>query len=341
MNHMFSFMKSKKTVNIVIDDYVIRMAESSGEELSTVKLIKEEPLPSGLIEYGKIVDEIQFYGFMKNIVQKWGIKNQQVRFYVPSSLVIMRAVEYPAHLKKENIKEYFMMEIGETIHLPFQNPIFDIHIFSTEQDHQPEEDDVENTKKQGTLFAVPEDEMIKYTEIFSDVSLKPIVADVKELGVYRYFNQMNQVDQEKSYLFFEFNLTSIHLSIFHNHQLEFLRYQQLHLETQLWNARKGENNTLTWAYAGDEEQKIGTIEDQINELERIMNFYRYSLHKGEKEVSEIFILGDYPKLDQIYNRVKNQYNITTRLLEEYSETKKEKMGAAFIPALGLALKEDK
>ena len=49
MNHMFSFMKSKKTVNIVIDDYVIRMAESSGEELSTVKLIKEEPLPSGLI----------------------------------------------------------------------------------------------------------------------------------------------------------------------------------------------------------------------------------------------------------------------------------------------------
>src|SRR5699024_7725627 len=131
MNHMFSFMKSKMTVNIVIDDYVIRMDESSGEELSTVKLIKEEPLPSGLIEYGKIVDEIQFYGFMKNIVQKWGIKNQQVRFYVPSSLVIMRAVEYPAHLKKENIKEYFMMEIGETIHLPFQNPIFDIHIFAT------------------------------------------------------------------------------------------------------------------------------------------------------------------------------------------------------------------
>ena len=52
---------------------------------------------------------------MKNIVQKWGIKHQQVRFYVPSSLVIMRPVEYPAHLKEENIKEYFMMEIGETI----------------------------------------------------------------------------------------------------------------------------------------------------------------------------------------------------------------------------------
>lgn len=339
---MFSFMKSKKIVNIVLDDYVIRMAESSSEELSTIKKIKEEPLPAGLIEYGKIIDEIQFYDFMKNIVSEWGIKNQQVRFYVPSSLVIMRPVEFPAHIKEESIKEYFMMEIGETIHLPFQNPIFDIHILSAEKDNLTEDSFLDEERKQGTLFAVPEDEIIKYTEIFADVSLKPIAADVKELGIYRYFHQMEQVDKEKSYLFFEFNLTSINLSIFHNNELEFLRYQQLNLETQAWSAILEGNNTLNWSYHGNEQQKVGTIEDQINELDRIMNFYRYSLHKGEKEVTEIIILGDYPNLENVFKRVESQYDISTRLLNGYlSETKNENVGTAFIPALGLALKEGK
>src|SRR5699024_6531568 len=293
MNHMFSFMKSKKTVNIVIDDYVIRMAESSGEELSTVKLIKEEPLPSGLIEYGKIIDEIQFYEFMKNIVQKWGIKNKQVRFYVPSSLVIMRPVEFPAHIEEEKIKEYFMIEIGESIHLPFKNPIFDIHSLSLLPNYTTDDEFPKEEKRPGTLFAVPEDEIVKYTEIFADVSLKPIAADVKELGIYRYFNQIDHVDREKSYLFFECNLTSINLSIFHNHQLEFLRYQQLNLETENWSTSLEENDRLYWSYHGNEEQKIGAIEDQINELERIMNFYRYSLHNGEREITKMIILGDY------------------------------------------------
>ena len=327
---------------MVIDDYVIRMAENSGEELSTVKSLKEEPLPPGLIEYGKINDEIQFYDFMRNIVQKWGIKNQQVRFYVPSSLVIMRPVEFPTHVKEESIKEYFMMEIGETVHLPFQKPIFDIHTFSNSQDQSTENNSLEEDKRQGVLFAVPEAEIIKYTEIFADVSLKPIAADVKELGVYRYFYQMEQVNEEKAYLFFEFNLTSINLSIFYHHQLEFLRYQQLNLDEQAWSANLGENDTLNWTYNGNEQQKTGTIEDQINELERIMSFYRYSLHKGEREVTEIIILGDYPNLKNIFNKVKAQYNISTRLLSGYlSEAKDQNVETAFIPALGLALKEDK
>ncbi len=103
-----------------------------------------------------------------------------------------------------------------------------------------------------------------------------------------------------------------------------------------------ENDTLRWIYHGDEQQKVGTIEDQINELERIMNFYRYSLHKGKKEVTEIIILGDYPKLENIFNRVENQYNTSTKLLEGYfSGAKKENVETAFIPALGLALKEGK
>lgn len=342
MNHMLSLVKSNKIVNLVFDDYVIRMIESSNERRATTKSFKEVSLPVGLIKSGKIIDEIHFYEFMKNLVQKWGIKHRQVRFYVPNSLVIMRPVEFPTDIKEENVKEYFMMEIGETIHLPFQQPIVDIHSPSFRKGHTSSNHFSDQEKRQGILFAVPEDEIIKYTEIFIDVSLKPITADIRELGVYRYFYEKDQIERGKSYLFFELNLTSINLSIFYNDQLEFLRYQPLHLEIQGWKATGGEDQPLDWTYDGDELQKNSAVEDQINELERIMSFYRYSLHKGEQQVTDIIILGDYPDLVHVYQKINNQYGMKTTLLsDDLSEENDAKVPASFIPALGLALKEDK
>ena len=37
----------------------------------------------------------------------------------------------------------------------------------------------------------------------------------------------------------------------------------------------------------DYQYLVGMIDDQMIELERMMNFYRYSLHKGEKAVSPL------------------------------------------------------
>lgn len=342
MIYMFSLMKSNQVANLVIDDYVIRMAESDRDGRSVTKSLKEKPIPAGLIESGKITDEIHFYEFMKELVQKWGIKHRKVRFYVPNSLVIMRPVEFSRKIKEENVKEYFMMEIGETIHLPFQQPIIDIHSPSFKQDVTPSSDISNQEKRQGILFAVPEEEVVKYTEIFADASLKPIAADVKELGVYRYFYEKDQAERGKSYLFFELNLTSINLSIFHNDQLEFLRYQPLNVDIEGWEATCKANKLLDWTYLGDESQQLGVIEDQINELERIMSFYRYSLHKGKQQVTDIIILGDYPNLAHVYQKINNQYDIATTLLDgDLFEGNDKKATTAFIPALGLSLKEDK
>src|SRR5699024_225481 len=131
MAYMALFKKSKRIVNIAIDDYVIRMVENSGQALSSIKLVKEEEIPDGLIEFGRIIDEVSFYDFMKQLVAKWGIKKRQVRFYVPNSLVIMRSIEIPSHVAEDKINEHFMMEIGENIHLPFRDPIIDIHALSS------------------------------------------------------------------------------------------------------------------------------------------------------------------------------------------------------------------
>lgn len=328
---MFSLTKSKKIIHISIKDYAIRLVETNGRDISMVKLVEERILPPGMIEQGKIVDEMAFYDFMKTTVKELRIKNRQVRFNVPDPIVIMRQAEIPTKLKeKEEIRDYLQIEIGKSIHLPFQEPIIDLVY--------PEQRDAE----QINFFAAPGEELRKYTEIFADADLKPIAADVGMLGNYRYFEHMDQVHTDHVYLIVEFNIASIYLGIFHQHQLEFLRYQDLDLDF-IHPEQDLETEKVIWKYVQDEVTVQGIMQDQVNELERVMNFYRFSLHKGERSVTDIVLLGDYPSLHAVYKSLKIQYEgvSITRLQERWTPATGEQIDTVFIPVFGLALRGGK
>ncbi|MFD2046322.1 type IV pilus biogenesis protein PilM [Ornithinibacillus salinisoli] len=328
------FGKPAKVINLVIEDYVIRMVEINGSNISSIK-IKEKAIPFGLIENGKILDEIGFFEFMKKFVKEFGVKNRHVRFYVPNSLVIMRQVKFPMNLRDKEIDEYFREEIGKSLHLPFKDPVFDVHYLPLNGEGIESEDEL----LPATLFAAPKEEMMKYTEIFDDVSLKPVAADVEALGVYRYFYHMNNVHRNHVYIIIELDVTSFNISIFKRHQLEFLRYQTLDLHLVDSSSKYENLGKIKWKYEEDEKDVRGVVEDQIVELERIMNFYRFSMKKGEEMVNELIILGDHPFIDEFYQSAENHFDIPTRLLGSViSSVEDKEIGPQFIPALGLALK---
>lgn len=319
-------------IHIGIKDYVIRIIETNGQTLSSVKRFTERALPAGLVENGKITDEIAFYEFMNTLVKELGLKNHQTRFVVPNALVIMRQIDIPKGInERKEILEYVEMEIGSSIHLPFENPVFDI----TDMLEDAEQGVAE--ANQVTLFAAPGEEMHKYTEVFADVSLKPVAADVGMLSSYRFFHEEHQVQQDNVYLMVEFNRTSVYLGIFRGHQLEFLRYQDFDVDLKV---HEGDDpNQITWEYVDEEETIQQLIQDQVDELENIMNFYRFSLSNGEHAVTDVVLLGDYPDLRMIYNKMKQQYNIPANILSSNSpQIMDQTVDSAFIPILGLALK---
>src|SRR5699024_1447507 len=116
---------------------------------------------------------LKFFEFMKDAVDEWGIKNRRVRFYAPQEQVIMREIELTEEVKEDELKQYITMEIGHTIHFPFKNPVFDLY------DTKKAE-----SENKVTVLAAPEEELIKYTEIFDDVTLEPVAVDVQPLGIY-------------------------------------------------------------------------------------------------------------------------------------------------------------
>lgn len=331
---MFSFLSKKQSIlNIVIDDHVVRLLENRGSDVTAIKVLAERKLPGGLIENGKMVDEMQFYEVMKQLIQEFGLKMRPVRFYVPNALMIMRQVDVPRNVPEDEMVEHFFMEIGETIHLPFEQPLLDVHV------HPEAEEGEEAETRKATLFAAPEEEVMKYTNVFEDVSLKPVAIDVQALGVYRYYHYLHTLESSRTYLLFELNLTSTNISIFHQFHLEFLRYHPLDFHVSDWKGKVDEKNMITWEYVGDERAQINIIDDQVNELERLMNFYRYSLYKGEKMVDEIVIYGDHPDVEEVATKVKSMYDVSVTYLDgQLTSSKQDKIGSHFVPALGLALK---
>ena len=62
-----------------------------------------------------------------------------------------------------------------------------------------------------------------------------------------------------------------------------------------------------FSYDGEIAEYRMQLVDQIAEIERILNFYRFSLYKGEKAVDELIILGDSPEIDHIVSEIRSNY----------------------------------
>lgn len=336
---MLSLGKSNRVANIVVSDYVIRVIENNGKDLTSIKIIEEKQIPADVIVNGKIVDELSFFNLVKQAVQEWGIKNRDVRFYVPNSLVVMRDIDIPNNIIEADVKSYLLMEMGKTIHLPFENPVFDIA--TTPKSTTTEESESKTYKV--TVFAAPEEELIKYMEVFSDASLEPTVVDVQSLGVYRYFlEQQQDVELEDAYLFIEVNLTSLNISIFEKYHLKLLRNQRLDLRMTDWTIDENEYNRLTYSFNGETKKFNDGFNDSYKELERIINFFRYSLSQEESEITEIILTGDIPNLSDLAREMEARLEVkTTVLTANVSELAKHNLGSIFIPAIGLGLKEEK
>ncbi|MFP3499419.1 hypothetical protein SB759_34950, partial [Pseudomonas sp. SIMBA_059] len=72
-------------------------------------------------------DEMALFEIFKENVHKWGGKKQKVRFFVPDPTVLLKSFPVPTDVEPAMLREYAQMEIGHSIHLPFQDPLIDVY----------------------------------------------------------------------------------------------------------------------------------------------------------------------------------------------------------------------
>ena len=318
-------LKKKMHLTLELNDYVLRSLTKGGNEDATWN-IAEFALPFGLIEDASIADEMSLFELLKENMKKIASKNQPVRIFVPDTSVLLKTFEHPPTIKPEELQGYVQMELGRTIHLPFQDPLVDVYDPTPNDGH-------------ATLFAVPPEEVGKFVDILQDLDLQPEVADIRALCNLRFLERMERLEQNKTYLIADWSINELRICIYSSGNVEFLRFQSIDTDLNKWVATEHENE-VDFKYGGDINDYMTRITDQVLELDRILNFFRFSLHKGEKSVDEMIMMGDNPYLQQISDIIRENINTPLQIIDDaVIQAHYPQFKAKHASLIGLALKE--
>lgn len=280
--------RKKSHVSIELNDYVLRALVAKGPDLTQAECF-DIPLAQGVLQDAAIMDEMSLFEIVKANVAQWGGKRQHVRFFVPDTSVLLKTIEHPDDLTDiKDLRGYVQLEVGHSIHLPFQEPLVDVY------DPNPEDG-------KAVLFAAPPEEVRKLMGILLDNHLSPQVADIRALANLRLLASLDLINDHKTYLIADWSINELSICIYSEGHVEFLRYQAIETDLEKWQTEHdGENEyDILFTYKGNLQDYLMIVTDQVMELDRMMNFFKFSLHKGEKSVDEIIILGDNPLLSNI------------------------------------------
>lgn len=295
-------LNRKPLVFLQIKDHVIRLLQVKGNALDSTSESGEFFLEKGIIENGKVADKEKFTDVFKTCAKKWDLKRRKVIFLVPEAALFFRKLTIPSTVTEQDVRGYLNFEIGNSIHLPFDDPYFDFHILDKQNDHEIAI----------LLFAVPEQVLKSYENELAKYHCQFIRAEISALRQFQWYQDQKEVDKEAHYLLVDWHLSSIHLSIFHNDVPIFMREQSNPFNEDIWQI--SENASVVVASENDQDVLID-IENQLKEIERVLHFYQFSLNQGKAKITNILLTGDHPYLKKIKKEM-SQFNLFTELLED-------------------------
>ncbi len=119
-----------------------------------------------------------------------------------------------------------------------------------------------------------------------------------------------------------------------------MRYLTIDTDPEKWQQTILENGEVELNYSADLNDFRAATTDQVLEIDRMMNFFKFSLHKGEKIVDEIIVMGDHPLLHIIEILLIDNLPTPVRIVDDAAIEKQfPNCKAKHATLLGLALKE--
>jgi type IV pilus assembly protein PilM len=319
-----------RPVEIVINDHSIRYIELKNGQDSLPLKWGERFLPPGIVKEGKINDRETLKIILEECIDVWKIKRRKVRFLVPDPFVTIRKVAIPADVEIDEIEGYLYLEIGESVHLPFEDPVFDYIVLPQQEE-----------KREILLFAAHREHVLGYSELFSSVKLVPEAADMSSLALYRLYHQFTKDPGNENLFIIQYDLDLVTMSIFENEIPFFTRHHQLSFDHKQWNTQVGRSGFQQFTFIGDETQLMEQFEEVTKEINMMIDFYQFSLNQGKNELSKILLIGDHPLLKRIIVELQSRLEIPVNMLHnnDIPTVKNKPLPASHYLALGLALKE--
>ena len=249
---------------------------------------------TNIMKDGNITDASLIENRLKAFLTEKKWKNTKASLILPEDHVSLKEEKIPAQLEGEEIRDYLNLHINHSIRVPYKNTMFHYEIL--------EKDD---TNQLAIMMIYSEDTAKELESLLEKVSLKPIAADISYLALYRILASQDKVEpnDERHIIILQWNLEDIVISVFHKGIPRFSRRSRRGHGDETW--KLSDDGNLTWTKDPEILEEI--IQDKMNVLERFLEFYRYSVLLDGGGVSDIYLTGEMPYLDDIQERLEKRF----------------------------------
>jgi type IV pilus assembly protein PilM len=160
------------------------------------------------------------------------------------------------------------------------------------------------------LVAAPRDRVEEYVQIIRNAHVELASMEIKPLSLYRTIRKIDNNDTitHQTFLLVDLGRMASDVSIFHDGQLKITR--NIYINFPIGKDSKkalNENDLLSnLDSTGGDTDFINTCSELVHELERLINFYRYTLNHRDHEFERVIISGDVERIDEIRSYVEER-----------------------------------
>lgn len=298
----------KKVIGVEITDEQLKLVEiSRNKKQKVITKYAIEDLPSGLIQNGIIQNTDELHQILKKIKRKLKLGNRDINLSINSPNILLRPFQMPK-MDKKLLRKAIEMEIENNIQLPFQQFTYDYALIP-ERENDPIADIEEQTQELMLIIAAKE-MLNTYISIFMKVNLEVVSIDLAPISFLRLLELKHNRKIEQLFIGINLHQQFAEVSIFSDAVLRLSRNipfnPQNYVLSNVIDDRSPDIKPLNYeAYNAD----------LIREVERIINFYRYTLHHRDQVLSEIILAGSLPlDTEQVLNALSTYFQVPCLIL---------------------------
>ncbi|WP_313801067.1 hypothetical protein [Cytobacillus sp.] len=276
--------------------------------------------------------------FFKN-----GSLSKNVHLSIPTQNILVRKITSLPDIGETELAKLLQFQIGESIHLPFENPIYDfVKIGSiapselnadgnVEEQEEDElsldelakgiEENMEGPKSELLLFATSQSLAQDLADICTTAGLKPLSAEIRGLALQRLLFYVHPRWLKETEMIIDASETSVDIHIFKDNIIVFSRMMSI-IRNDYYSTPQ-ENSEDEVLLLEEEFSKIAAhlevavtkeepkslfedsyVNEIVLEIERAQNFFRYSLNQRDSEFKRIIVTGE--KTNEIFEQLKER-----------------------------------
>jgi type IV pilus assembly protein PilM len=287
--------------------------------LASVTYKKGKPLLQGLYHFavdldwyeaGRISDAQKLILFLKKHRRQKKQLAKKTHFSLPTKHVIVRKITSLPDLPEKALQKLIEFEIGESIHLPFEEAIYDFKkIGSITMDHIIEKDSFEQAtdqmmnddhlepKSDVLLCATSKALSENMTDSLKQAGFKPLSAEIRATAIKRLIDSLHPTWLQETVVVVDINEHSLDLHLYTQGIPVFTRNIVMDKSSYNQNAASMlsmQEVAVTGEGTGSSDwNETAYMDDLLSEIERAQNFFRYSIGQRDQEFHKLILTGFY------------------------------------------------